>query len=289
VVAAQQSKPSSSPLGLIAGDGQLPIAVAHAARAAGHEVCAIGYHGITDPALGVAVDRIDWLHLGEFEALLERFVRSEVNQVVLAGKVSKQHLYGDVASLRPDARALDVISRLKDRRDDSLLDAIAGALGEEGIGLRSQLDFCGELVSAPGVLGAVEPTPAQWEDIRFGWPIARAMGGLDIGQSVVVESRAVLAVEAIEGTDEAIRRGGALGSGEPTLIKVSKPDQDPRFDLPTVGQGTLEAMCESGVRVLAIEAHCTIILERELLLRIADANGVAVVAVADPDRSGTVG
>ncbi len=273
----------SSPLGLIAGDGQLPLAVAEAARAAGHEVRAIGYHGITDPVLADAVDHIDWLHLGEFEALLESFANGEVSQAVLAGKVSKQHLYGDVASLRPDARALEVISRVRDRRDDSILDAIASALGEEGIGLRSQLDFCGGLVSAPGVLGAVEPTPAQWEDIRFGWPVARAMGGLDIGQSVVVEAQAVLAVEAIEGTDEAIRRGGALGSGASTLIKVAKPDQDPRFDLPTVGQGTLLAMRESGVRVLAFEARCTIILGRELLLRTADADGVAVVAVAAPD------
>ncbi len=277
---------ATSSLGLIAGEGELPVVMARAARRSGHEVQAIGYHGITDPNLADAVDGIEWLHLGEFEALLAHFSKCGVKEAVLAGKVSKQHLYGDIASLRPDARALALISRVADRRDDSILGAIATALADEGVALRSQLDFCTDLVAAPGVLGSVEPSGAQWADIRFGWPIAKAMGGLDVGQSIVVQSAAVLAVEAIEGTDEAVRRGGSLGSGDATLIKVAKPGQDPRFDLPTIGPRTLAAMLESGVNALAFEAHCTIILDRELLLQTADAHGVAVVSVSSTSIDG---
>ena len=279
MTSALRESSGTAPLGLIAGEGDLPLAMARTARSLGHPVHAIGYHGITTGALGDAVDSIEWLHLGEFGGLLDHLCGLDVKQAVLAGKVSKGHLYGDVGPLRPDARALEGIAKVADRRDDSILEAIATALGEAGVALRSQLDFCGDLVSPPGVLGRTPLDEAQWRDIRFGWPVAKALGGLDVGQSVVVESEAVLAVEAIEGTDEAIRRGGRLGSGRATLIKVAKPSQDPRFDLPTIGPRTVEAMCESGVGVLAFEAHCTIVLGRELLLQTADANGVAVVAV----------
>ncbi len=270
---------SESSLGLIAGDGRLPFEVARAARRAGRPICAIGYPGITDPDLEGEVDTIDWIHLGQLETLLETFSRTHVCEAVLAGKVSKQHLYGDISALRPDARALDVISRVDDLRDDSVLEAIATVLGEQGVVLLPQIHFCRDLVAPPGVLGCARPSRAQWADIEFGWPIAKAIGGLDIGQSLVVESRAVLAVEAIEGTDAAVERGGRLGSGAASLIKVAKPTQDPRFDLPTVGPGTLRSMLDAGVAVLAFEAHCTIILDREELVRSADANGVALVAL----------
>lgn len=280
VVAADPGKALPA-LGLIAGEGALPFEVARAARDRGRRVHAVAYHGITDAALEGEVDSFEWLHLGQFQALLDGFAAHGLQEAVLAGKVSKEHLYGDVSELRPDARALEVVARLGDQRDDSVLLAVAEALAGAGIELGSQLDYCTALTSAPGVLGQAVPSPAQWDDIAFGWPIAKAMGGLDIGQSIVVEARAVLAVEAIEGTDEAIRRGGLLGGGRSTAIKVAKPNQDPRFDLPTVGLRTLEAMREAHVGVLAIEAGCTIILDRELLLQAADAEGVAVVSIRD--------
>lgn len=270
---------SQSCLGLIAGDGRLPFEVARSAQAMGRRVCAVGYRGITDPALEKQVDSFAWLSLGQLSKLLGEFDREQVSEAVMAGKVSKLHLYGDLAKLRPDQRALELIAGIGDLRDDSILDAIARALSEEGVELLPQIAFCPDLVAEPGVMGRTSPSQAQLEDIAFAWPVAKALGSMDIGQSVVVESRAVLAVEAIEGTDAAVRRGGALGSGGASLIKVAKPGQDPRFDLPTIGPDTLRVMLEAKVMALAFEAHCTIILDREELLRIADGDGVPVVAI----------
>ena len=269
----------TSCLGLIAGDGSLPLEVARGAKASGRNVCAVAYTGITDLTLQDEVDSATWLHLGELSALLAVFADNGVKQAIMAGKVSKQHLYGDTAALRPDARALELISQVSDLRDDSILEAIARVLADDGIELLPQLHFCPQLVATPGVLGKAQPTAAHWADIAFAWPIAKAVGGLDLGQSLIVESQAVLAVEAIEGTDAAIRRGGALGRGEAALVKVAKPDQDRRYDVPTIGPATLRTMLDSNVAVLAFEASCTIILDREELMRIADAHGVPVVAI----------
>jgi DUF1009 family protein len=269
----------TSCLGLIAGDGSLPLEVARGAKASGRNVCAVAYTGITDLALQDEVDSATWLHLGELSALLAVFADNGVKQAIMAGKVSKQHLYGDTAALRPDARALELISQVSDLRDDSILEAIARVLADDGIELLPQLKFCPQLVATPGVLGKAQPTAAHWADIAFAWPIAKAVGGLDLGQSLIVESQAVLAVEAIEGTDAAIRRGGALGRGGAALVKVAKPDQDRRYDVPTIGPATLRTMLDSNVAVLAFEASCTIILDREELMRIADAHGVPVVAI----------
>ena len=270
---------SQSCLGLIAGDGRLPFEVARSARAEGRRVCVVGYPGITDPGLEKEVDSFTWLSLGQFTKLLDEFSRQQVREAVMAGKVSKLHLYRGSKTLQPDRRALDLFDGIDDLRDDSILAAIARALGEEGVELLPQLQFCPNLVAQPGILGRIAPSRAQFDDIAFAWPIAKALGEFDVGQSVVVESRAVLAVEAIEGTDAAVQRGGALGSGGASLVKVAKPAQDLRFDLPTIGPETLRVMLEARVTALAFEAHCTIILDREELLRNANANGVPVVAI----------
>ncbi len=278
---------SETCLGLIAGDGRLPFEVAQSARRAGRRVCAVGVPGITDPGLKKEVDAFDWLSLGQLEKLLAVFGRERVREAVMVGKVSKQHMFADVAALHPDARAMELISSMADLRDDSILEAVARMLASEGVELLSQLQFCSHLVASPGVLGRVEPNPTQLRDFGFAWPIAKALGELDIGQSVVVESQAVLAVEAIEGTDAAVARGGRLGRGSACLVKVAKPGQDLRFDLPTVGPGTLRAMLDARVAALAFEAHCTIILDREELLELADARGVPVVAVEHEVHSDT--
>lgn len=278
---------SQSCLGLIAGDGRLPFEVARCARRAGRRVCAVGVSGITDPGLEKEVDSFDWLRLGQFTKLLGAFAREQVAEAVMAGKISKQLLYADVAALRPDARALALISGLADLRDDSILAAVAQALAEAGVELLPQLRFCPQLVAQPGRLGRIGLSRAQCDDIAFAWPIAKALGGLDIGQSVVVEARAVLAVEAIEGTDAAVLRGGRLGRGAACLVKLAKPGQDPRFDLPTIGPGTLRGMLEARVAALAFEAHCTIILDREELLQLADENRIPVVAIG-PEGPGEI-
>jgi DUF1009 family protein len=265
--------------GLIAGAGHFPLEIADAARLRGLEVLAIAFPGLTDPALERGVDELRWLHLGELEKLLSAFAEVGIRDAVFAGKVSKRHLYGEVGALRPDARALELLAGLADRKDDSILGALADLLGQAGVALHPQLELVPELVAPAGPLGRCAPSPSQLEDLRFGWPIAKAIGKLDIGQTLVVEKRAVLALEAIEGTDEAIRRGGRLGGGGACAVKVAKPGQDPRFDLPAIGLGTLVAMLEAGVGALAFEASCTIILERSELVARADSEGIALLGV----------
>jgi DUF1009 family protein len=268
-------------LGLIAGRGRLPFDIAQAARRRGLGVAAVAFHGDTDPALAEAVDRITWLHLGELEALLSALHEAGARDVVMAGKILKTNLYGDVARLKPDARAIALIAGLRDRSDDGILGAIADTLAEEGLVLRPQAELVPELLAEKGVLGQVAPDAEQRADAEFGWRIAKALGEVDVGQTVVVRARAVMAVEAIEGTDAAIRRGAALGGPGVTVVKVAKPRQDARFDLPAVGPDTLRVLIEVGAAALAVEAGRTLVVDREEVLRLADRHGIALLGVGD--------
>jgi DUF1009 family protein len=255
--------------------------VAAAARARGRRVVAIGFHGETDPRLATAVDTLTWLHLGELEALIVALRAGGASEAVMVGKVAKTNLFGDHARLRPDARALALLAGLRERNDDSILRALADALAAEGVPLRPQAELVPDLVAGEGVLGAVAPSESQRAEIAFGFPIAKALGAVDVGQTVVVRERAVLALEAIEGTDEAIRRGAALGGPGVVVVKVAKPGQDPRFDVPAVGPDTLDAMIEGKAAVLAVEAGRSFLLERSEVVRRADAHGIALVGVRE--------
>jgi DUF1009 family protein len=199
----------------------------------------------------------------------------------MIGKIPKTNLFGDLSRVRPDATALALLAGLRTRNDDSILGALASLLEEKGVLLRPQAELVPELVAQEGQLGAVAPSPAQRAEIAFGFPVAKALGALDVGQTVVVRERAVLALEAIEGTDETIRRGTALGGPGAVVVKVAKPRQDPRFDVPTVGPDTLAVMIEGKAAVLAVEAGRTFLVEREALLRRADAHGIALVGVRE--------
>ncbi len=205
----------------------------------------------------------------------------------MAGKVVKTQLFGDLGSLRPDARALQLIAGLASRNDDSILTALADTLGAEGITLLSQSALVPELLAGEGTLGGVVPTAQQRAEIAFGWPVAKALGGVDVGQTVVVRERAVLALEAIEGTDAAIERGAALGGPGACVIKVAKPRQDPRFDVPAVGLRTLAVMAAGRCAVLAVEAGCTLLLDREALVAEADRHGIALVGVSPAGGAGS--
>lgn len=266
-------------LGLIAGRGRLPVDIARAARRRGLGVVAVAFHGDTDAALGAEVDHITWLHLGELERLLCALRASGARDVVMAGKILKTNLYGDLASLRPDARAIALIAGLRDRSDDGILGAIADTLEREGLILRPQAELVPELCAEPGVLGAIAPTEAQRRDAVFGWRIAKVLGAVDVGQTVVVRDRAVMALEAIEGTDAAIERGAALGGAGVTVVKVAKPRQDPRFDLPTIGPETLAVLTRAKAAALAVEAGRTLVVDRERMLELADTSGISVFGV----------
>jgi DUF1009 family protein len=262
-------------LGIIAGMGELPIAIAVDARSKGYTVLAVGLEPLADRGLESCVDEIRWINVGKLGEIIEYLKKSGVDNVVMAGKVPKEMLYR--SKISPDLRAIKLLFTLRDRSDDSILLAIARELKKDGMTLLNTTDFSTRLLTPEGVLTDKGPTEEEWKDIAFGWGIAKEMGRLDIGQTVVIRNLAVMAVEAIEGTDEAIRRGGKLAGRDAVVIKVSKPQQDMRFDVPVVGPDTLAAMLEVNARVLAVEAEKSILLRREVLLREANEAGISVV------------
>lgn len=270
----------AAPVGLIAGFGRFPVELARAARHSGRAIAAVGIRDLAPPELEAEVDHFTPLHLGELGRLFASFRESGVAEVVFAGKVPKT-LLARPQDLHLDERALALLRGLADRKDDSILGALADAIEAEGFRLLPQLALAPELTAPEGALGSVAASDDQRRDVAFAWPVAKALGGLDVGQTVVVQDRAVLALEAIEGTDEAIRRGCALGRPGACVVKVAKPRQDPRFDVPAVGPSTLRAMTEGGAALLAVEAGATLLLERQTLVAEADAAGVALLGIRD--------
>jgi hypothetical protein len=277
-------------MGLIAGWGRFPLAVARALRRQGSRTYCLGVVGHADPGLAELCHDFRTSGLARFGGAVRYFQRHGVTDAVLAGKIHKRLLFQPWFVLRhlPDLRTVRAflphfLTKQKDCKDDSLLLAVVDLFGSEGIRVGPATDYAPELLVKAGRLTRREPSSSQSKDIRFGWEIAKQMGRLDVGQSVAVKNRAVLAVEAVEGTDECIRRAGALcPAGEFTVVKVAKPQQDMRFDVPTVGLGTLETMVASGARVLAVEAGMTILLDQEEFVDFANRNKRVVVAIEDP-------
>jgi DUF1009 family protein len=272
----------SETLGLIAGQGAFPLAVARSARRAGRRVACVAFRDRTDPRIEEEVAQVIWIHPGEVAVGVAAFRAAGVRDAVMAGKVPKADLLRDPGALRLDDRAADLMGQVDDRGDDTLLGKVADFLETIGIRLLPQEALVPELLAGEGPLGKAQPTPRNEADIAFGLPIAKKLGEFDIGQTVVVKDRAVLAVEAIEGTDATLRRAGALAPGG-VAVKVAKPRQDPRFDMPAIGLRTAEALIEARIEVLAFEAGATFVLEREELVRVADAHDIAIVGV-DPRR-----
>lgn len=268
-------------VGLVAGAGRLPFEVARGARRAGHRVVAVAFHGFADAALEAEVDALQWVRLGELGALFAALHAAGAREAVVAGNVPKENLYAGSDLIRLDARGAAFIASLRDRNDDSILRALGDAIEAEGICVLSQALHAPHLLANVGPLGAVAPTAAQLADVAWAWPLAKEIGRLDIGQTLVVRERTVLAVEAIDGTDATIRRGGALGRGQVCVVKVWKPGQDPRFDFPTIGPDTLETLSQSGAALMAMEAGRTLVLEREAVVARADALGIALLGVPE--------
>jgi DUF1009 family protein len=206
--------------------------------------------------------------------------KHEVSDLIFAGKVQKIRLF---RNFKPDLLAAKILFKLKDKKDDSLMLGIVEALADAGITVRSQVEYAGAMLAREGHLFGPKPTEQQLKDMKFGFPQAKHIAGLDIGQTIVVKEEAVLAVEAIEGTDEAIKRGGVLGKKDVTVIKVAKPNQDPRFDVPAIGVGTLESMAEVGCTSIGIEAGQTLLIEREILAEKAKYLGITVVGFTSED------
>ena len=263
-------------IGLIAGNGRFPIIFAENAKRLGYAVSAVAHIGETAPELEQHVERIHWIKVGQFNKLIQALKEDGVRQAVMLGGIKKTHVF---TTVRPDLRALALFSRLKQWKDDAILREVATELEGEGIQIReSTFGLLGILVEE-GSLTERSPSKKEWEDIRYGWEVAQDIGRLDIGQCVVVKDRVVVAVEAVEGTDEAIRRGGVLAGEGAVVVKRSKPQQDLRFDLPAVGPATVEAMASVKATVLALEADRSVLLDRDETLRKAERAGIAIVGL----------
>ncbi|MFO0928294.1 MAG: UDP-2,3-diacylglucosamine diphosphatase LpxI [Gemmataceae bacterium] len=277
----------NEPIGLLAGAGRFPIAFAQKANQEGRRVACVALRGMADPELAGLVWRFHWTSPTRLGRMIGLFRGDGARQVVMAGKVYKNDLMYQpwkLLTLVPDWRTIRwwYFGRRRDNKDDTLLLSVIAEFARDGLTFASALDLCPELLVKPGVLTRRKPTTAETTDIQFGWALAREMGRLDVGQSVAVKDRACLAVEAIEGTDRAILRAGELcRAGGFTVIKVAKPEQDMRFDVPTVGVTTIETMHRAGGRVLAIEAGRTILLDHPDTVALADRLGISIIALAD--------
>lgn len=274
-------------VGLLAGWGRYPFIVAETLREQGVEVYCLGIHGHAQPGLAEFCTDFEWIGLCKMGRAIRYFKRHGVTEISMLGKIHKVVLFQPWRWLwhLPDLRTIRTfvphfLTRKKDCRDDTILTTIVELFASEGIRFVPPTDYVPQLLAGEGRLTLCRPTAAQWRDIEFGWEIARRMGELDVGQSVVVKDQAVMAVEAVEGTDLCIRRAGELcRSGGFTVVKVAKPKQDMRFDVPAVGKKTLQSMVAAGGRVLAIEAGRTILLEEPQAIDFANKHKLVIVSL----------
>jgi UDP-2,3-diacylglucosamine hydrolase len=272
-------------VGLIAGNGRFPFLVAAGARKAGRRVVAVAIREETAPELAGEVDEIHWVGLGQLGRCIEALRGAGAREAVMAGQVKHRQIFSEIV---PDLKLMGVLARLAIQNTDSLIGAVADALGREGIVLLPSTAFVQDQLAAAGAMTRRGPSRDEKRDVEYGRKVARVLAGMDLGQTVVVKDRAAVALEAMEGTDETIRRAGRLAGPGTTVVKVAKPRQDLRFDVPVVGPGTIEAMVEAGARVLALEAGGTLLLDKAAFLARADAAGLAVMGM-EPSEEEPVG
>jgi DUF1009 family protein len=263
-------------IGLIAGSGGFPLLFARGARQAGHRVVAAAHVNQTDRALEGLVDACSWVKLGQFGRVAEVLRAGGATQSVMLGAITKKRFFLDAL---PDAVGLELMARVAIRSDDNLLRMLATMLEERGLPVIDPTPFLSDALAPEGVLGSHPPTAAELEDARYGLELARAIGRLDLGQTVVVKDRCGVAVEALEGTDACVARGGDLAGPGAVVVKALKPQQDRRFDLPAVGPRTIDSLRKARCRVLAVEAGGTLVMDRDELVRLADKAGIAVVGL----------
>ena len=276
-----KDEPAQDSIGIIAGAGRFPFLVAAGARRAGCRVDVIAIRGLADPGLAELADRFRWsgiVRLGQWIRTLRRWGD---HRAILAGSVKKSEMYGRLRLLRylPDWTSIKLwFFAVTDKRNDTVLRAVADKLADHNITLENSVQYCADHMAPEGVLTTRQPSAGKLQDLEFGWKLAKEMGRLDIGQSIAVKETEVIAVEAIEGTDRMIERAGQLcKSGGWTLIKVAKPNQDLRFDVPTVGPDTIANLQRNGAKMLVIEAGKTLIVDRQDFLKAADRAGLVVI------------
>ena len=267
-------------IGLIAGGGQFPLIFSKTATSKGYNVYAVAFRNETDSQLADCVNGIEWIHLGQLRRLIKFFKKNDVRDAVMLGTIKKTRLFTDV---KPDIRAISLVLKMRHTHDDGMLRAVAAELEKEGIQIQPSTFLLPELLASEGCWTTRQPTRSEKSDAALGWKLAKEIGRLDIGQCVVVVGGSVLAVEAIEGTDAAIKRGGEFAEGG-VVVKVCKPNQDTRFDIPAVGAQTIETMHAADARVLVIEAEKAVVFDRDEMISLANRHGISVVAMKNnPD------
>ncbi|MDQ6991592.1 MAG: UDP-2,3-diacylglucosamine diphosphatase LpxI [Mariprofundaceae bacterium] len=263
-------------IGLIAGYGAFPLEMAQALVAQGFDVHVVAAKEETSPDIEAIATSVCWLHVGKVGGMIKALKSAGVSEVIMAGKVQKLHLF---RNFRPDFVAVKALLSVSNRKDDTLMLKIVSLLAEAGIRVESQVRYVPSMVASEGLLFGSGAKKQAIKDMQFGLEQAKGIAALDIGQTVVVQDGAVLAVEAIEGTDEAILRGGKLGNGQACVVKVAKPNQDLRFDVPAIGPDTLKTMANSGCTSLGIQAECTLLIEQEKLASLAKDLGISVYGI----------
>jgi DUF1009 family protein len=262
--------------GLIAGNGKFPFLVLEGARKAGAEVVVAAIREETDPAIERVNARVTWVGVGQLGKMLRFFKSEGVEKAIMAGQVKHVQIFSRAI---PDMRMLKMLLRLPKRNTDALIGAVAGELETEGIELIDSTYFLQDNLPASGTLTRRAPDERERGDIEYGWEIAREIARLDLGQTIVIRDRACVAIEAMEGTDAVIRRAGELVRGRLTVVKIAKPDQDMRFDVPVVGGPTIESMIEAGATCLCLTAGKTLMFDRDEMIKLANKHRIAMVAV----------
>ncbi len=266
-------------IGLLAGIGKLPVAFLREAKRLGHRVVTIAVVADTEPELEHESDVFERIHVTRLSSVIRALHREGVTEATMLGKVTKEILFKGIRI--PDMRTLKLLKRIRDRRDDTIMLALVDELEKEGIHVPDQTIYLQPLMPDVQNFTKRKPTEEEWADIRFGFWMAKQMGGMDIGQTVVVAKKAVMAVEAIEGTDECILRGCALARTGGVVVKTAKPNQDTRFDVPTIGMKTLESLLQENGSLIAIEAKRTLFVDREEVVARANKEGICICAVSE--------
>ncbi len=262
-------------IGLIAGSGQFPLLFLKKAVRNGYRVFTVALENEANPAVADHSEKVLWLNIGKIGQLIKFFKKNSISRTVMMGAIKKTRAFKDV---KPDLKAISIMVNMRHSHDDGILRTFADALEKEGITMEASTFLLPELIAPDGIWTKRKPTRIEKEDMDIGLRIAREIGRLDVGQCVVVGNGSVLAVEAIDGTDATIKRGGRLGNGEAVVVKMCKPNQDTRFDIPAIGAQTIENMYGAGVTMLAIEAGKAVVFDRKEMVELADRYGISILA-----------